>query len=517
MDIETPADLGLPFESWWPWQPDLIRKFDRPGVHVLEAATGTGKSAVAIALAELALLRGQVAYVVVSTHALQDQYLDVFGDSETVLVMKGKQEYACVYNEFTTADQCEFALTDQPPSNCPNYLDCPYYSLRDAAVTGRYIVVMTYAFFLGIRQSENWPAPDLVVFDEAHNAARHVTDHISFDFNRKTFEHYEVEFPWKEEDVLPRIRQVRAAIQTQLGRYKWFGIEGLKGEHLKRLARLERDNTRIGTFLAEYRPDWIADLDVEHGKLSVSPLWANTVAERYLWGNIPQVLFMSATIGDPREFAFELGLPEGGYDYVETPSPFPVEHRQVYFVPWGRMSGNGGEAFNENIDGFVERFDRTIDEYGVKTLVHTNSYAQAEAIYVRSKHQGRMIFPGPEDDKFEAVNALRLADDPGAILIGPVFMEGIDLPGDDCRLVIIAKVPFPDLGDKKTRMRVDARPTWLEHATSVRIVQAAGRAVRSADDWAITIVADAAFWGFLKRARFPAWFKDAIVVKGTST
>jgi Rad3-related DNA helicase len=41
-------------------------------------------------------------------------------------------------------------------------------------------------------------------------------------------------------------------------------------------------------------------------------------------------------------------------------------------------------------------------------------------------------------------------------------------------------------------------------------VQAAGRGVRHAEDWCITMITDANFGQFYRRATFPKWFEDAI-------
>ena len=34
------------------------------------------------------------------------------------------------------------------------------------------------------------------------------------------------------------------------------------------------------------------------------------------------------------------------------------------------------------------------------------------------------------------------------ILVGPTLNTGVDLPGDDCRFIIILKVPYPSMADK---------------------------------------------------------------------
>ena len=512
-DWKTPADLGLPYPAWRTGQDDLIREIDTPGIHVLDLPTGVGKSGIAVGLGELERRRGGIAFIVVGTHALQDQYERTFGSNPNVLIIKGKDEYDCELHKATTAANCEFVLLDRNPRNCRFYDVCEYFRLRDLAVSGKFIVVMTYTFYMGVRSSENWPRPTLVVFDEAHDAAQHATDFVSLDFKYDTFERFGAGIPMEESDVLPCVRRMQFEVKNRLRQYEWFDVSNTAPETLKKINRLRSMDKKIATFLAEYDATWITDLGYD--RVTVSPIWATKIAERVLWGNLARVVFMSATIGDPIEFAFELGLAD--YKFVSRPSPFPKEAREVSLIPWAFMSGDGGKAFANNLEAFVKKFDAALDDLGgiqsgLKVLVHTVSYAQAAMIHGNSKYVFSMILAEREDEKDKLIAEFRRRRD-FAILIGPCFGQGIDLPGDECRVNIIAKVPYPDMGDKKTRARVAERPSWLDHITSIRIVQAAGRGVRSDDDWCITWIVDAQAKSFFNRARFPEWFRESVVQK----
>ena len=90
--------------------------------------------------------------------------------------------------------------------------------------------------------------------------------------------------------------------------------------------------------------------------------------------------------------------------------------------------------------------------------------------------------------------------------------EGIDLPGDLSRWQVICKLPYPYLGDPQIARRRELDPTWYDWRTCLTVVQAYGRSVRSADDFAVTYVLDADFKAFLKRqrGRLPGWFLEAV-------
>ena len=77
-----------------------------------------------------------------------------------------------------------------------------------------------------------------------------------------------------------------------------------------------------------------------------------------------------------------------------------------------------------------------------------------------------------------------------AVLISPSAFEGIDLSDDLSRFQIIVKAPFPSLGDKRMKFILDKYPEIYEIITIQKLVQGAGRSVRSPDDYAKTYILD---------------------------
>lgn len=80
------------------------------------------------------------------------------------------------------------------------------------------------------------------------------------------------------------------------------------------------------------------------------------------------------------------------------------------------------------------------------------------------------------------------------ILVGPTLNTGVDLPGDECRFIIILKVPYPSLGDKLVKEKIKLFPLWYNSSTSNEIIQGIGRGVRYDGDWCVTYILDACFW-----------------------
>jgi Rad3-related DNA helicase len=109
---------------------------------------------------------------------------------------------------------------------------------------------------------------------------------------------------------------------------------------------------------------------------------------------------------------------------------------------------------------------------------------------------------------------LRLhAADPGpTVLISPSMMEGVDLVGDLSRFQVLAKVPYPFLGDEvvKRRMALDQR--WYAYQTARAVMQALGRSIRSADDFAVSYILDSDWGRFYDQhsGMFPDEFKSSV-------
>ena len=82
---------------------------------------------------------------------------------------------------------------------------------------------------------------------------------------------------------------------------------------------------------------------------------------------------------------------------------------------------------------------------------------------------------------------------PDSILIGPTLTEGIDLPDDGCRFIIIMKVPFPYLGDELVKAKISLFPKWYNAETSNNIIQGIGRGNRHMYDWCVTYILDGSF------------------------
>ena len=91
--------------------------------------------------------------------------------------------------------------------------------------------------------------------------------------------------------------------------------------------------------------------------------------------------------------------------------------------------------------------------------------------------------------------------------------EGFDFAYDLARWQVIAKVPFPYLGDRQVAAKKDINQDWYDLQAVMSIIQACGRIVRSDTDHGVTYVLDGDFMPLFEKNSdfFPRWFVDSFI------
>ncbi len=144
-----------------------------------------------------------------------------------------------------------------------------------------------------------------------------------------------------------------------------------------------------------------------------------------------------------------------------------------------------------------------------KGIIHCHSYKVANYLK-RNIRSSRLLIHNSENR--ERMLEKHMRSKKPSVLISPSMTEGVDLKGDLSRFQIICKVPYPYLGDKLVRKKMNKWKWWYPLQTAKTIVQAVGRSVRSNDDTAVTYILDADFEMFYRRnpGMFPQGFKESL-------
>ena len=240
---------------------------------------------------------------------------------------------------------------------------------------------------------------------------------------------------------------------------------------------------------------WATRLAFESGEdieLTTAPLDPGDILRESLWEGCHAAIATSATLcalGTFDSFLEKAGIAPGAA-LTRIPSPFDFPNIATFSVPPMRSDPRDADAHTDEIAAL---------------LPELLALEPSALVLFTSWRQFRLVTDAlPEDVRErcllqdEAAKRQLLADHRAAVDAGEPsylfglasFAEGLDLPGDYCRHVILAKLPFA-VPDNPVD---EALSEWLEAQgrnpffdltvpeTSLRLVQACGRLIRHESD-----------------------------------
>lgn len=265
-------------------------------------------------------------------------------------------------------------------------------------------------------------------------------------------------------------------------------------------SRAEAFNEALRVFCAEDKPEdipvarWIKRVDISDTHefhISASPISIADELRRNLWWRCYGAVVTSATLTALNSFyklSFESGLPPwANYQRVASPFNYPeLAELEVADI----ASEPNHPQFQQDVEHWLEQSVNLAQA----TLVLFSSRAQLETTRdsFLPKWRKALLCQGflPKAEIVRR-HKERINQGEGSVIFGLAsFAEGIDLPGDYVRHVVIVKIPFAVPDDPIQA----ATSEWLENqgknpfmeltlpAASVRMVQAAGRLVRTETD-----------------------------------
>lgn len=241
---------------------------------------------------------------------------------------------------------------------------------------------------------------------------------------------------------------------------------------------------------------WLAMVDAGQGMLDIelnaSPILAANALRQALWSRCYGAVMTSATLtalGNFNRFSMRAGL-ASDTSFEVVPSPFAHGEAGELVVP--KMECDAGDA-QAHTEALIVMLPRLINP-DEGTLVLFASRKQMRAVFDGLPRQWQQrILAQDSLPKHEILSQHRQRVDggEGSIIFGLAsFAEGVDLPGDYCRHVVIAKIPFAVPEDPVE----EALAEWISRNNgnpfmeitvpdaAVRLVQASGRLLRKESD-----------------------------------
>ncbi|WP_067042059.1 helicase C-terminal domain-containing protein [Methanobrevibacter sp. YE315] len=490
---------------------------------VLEAGTGTGKSAIAATLASIC----ESSYILTITKQLQDQYLRDFNNLQ---VVKGRQNFNCLKYKnalvpkpcsegkcITEGHDCRYSLKNRT-NEITKDNTCPYYYQKYLALNARSVISNYPYLFLELNYVKDFQKRDLLICDEAHNLESMLMDQLTLEFSKEDLKEY-LDFDLTEEMIeelnlqnyshwMRFIDKIQNEYTEELDK-----LESLQNEELaEKIAFIKHqinDCKRFTDHMVIDPKTWIFDFDDSSEIAQFKPLKVNSYAKDTLFKYADVVLFMSATILDCNLFAEWLGISHDEIYQIRRKSPFDIQRNQIFAHEGYNLSRN---FISANAPKTIGPIDEILEKHkNEKGIIHTVSSKCMN--YLIDKLDNSRLIGHDSKNRAEQLETFIKSEEP-LVLVSPSMGEGVDLPDDLCRFQIMYKIPYPDWGDKQVNQRTVIDPEWYDYKTCLNMVQTHGRGMRDENDYCRTYVIDSRFKSYIRTNpanRFlPDTFKEAI-------
>lgn len=491
----------------------VLRAFKRgEKVVVLDAPTGSGKTLIGETVRRMMTAR---ALYTCSSLSLQDQFV---ADFPRAAVIKGRRNYPTerfpdLWPDQVSCDDCTWTRKKPRCEYCSEKRGkCPYEVAKYAAMTNDLAVLNSSYLLSELNGPGAFKGRALVIADECDTLEQTVMGHVSVEIGRRRMQKYGWSAPkvTVEKDWLRWVQEAREDVWERLTGMEDDESDAADKER-KYLNPLWDRLTKIVQDMGVEGSPWVYTGDKD--EVAFKPARVTGFGEELIWKWGERWLLMSATVISAGDLLWSLGW-KGSYESLSLPSTFPVKNRPVVVWPLSNMGRKTQDAEIDKLLAGVCQIGR--ERASDRILIHTVSYALTAKVVeaIRQDQPARRVFTYTSSGgRAAAIELYRRY--PGSILVAPSLDRGVDLPGDLCRVQIVVKVPYPNLGDKVINARFHTGQegrTWYTIQTIRSLVQMTGRGVRSEEDFATTYILDSQFNDLWMRSSrlFPSWWRDAL-------
>ena len=431
-------------------------------------------------------------------------------------------------------------------NGCSYYDRCYVTRMKREAEAARILVVNHHLFFAdlalrGAHEGGALPGYDAVIFDEAHQIEDVATDFFGTRVSTSRIETFcrdaerSLIAAGAADEARRAVGDARGAAERffsglggrsgEIGRQSldpgawtdaetadWHALDAALeaiekiaetrgGESLdvvRRRARAARDDLARVVDGPGRRVTWV-EATSRAISIGASPIDVAEVLKTRLFETLPAAVLTSATMQTGTGFSFlraRVGLDDdvGPVDELSLPSPFDYAENALLYVP--RDLPEVSDA------GFIpaagERVADLVRASGGGAFVLCTSNRVMRGLHAELGRRGvRPLMLQGEAPKSSLLGRFRSTN--GAVLVATMsFWEGVDVPGDALRLVIIDKTPFPVPTDPLVAARSAALDEAGENAftgyhvptAAIALKQGFGRLIRTASDRGVVAILD---------------------------
>lgn len=278
-------------------------------------------------------------------------------------------------------------------------------------------------------------------------------------------------------------------------------VKGLEGrdeavDHTVQRVVEIRDN--LAALVTETATGFVGWLDRRRRStiLGRSPIDVSQILRERVFFTVPSVVLTSATLSTGGDFRFLKSRVGIDFDVREitVPSPFHYETQACLYVPDEIADPRDPRFVKQAADEAAALIELT---HG-GALVLCTSYRHMTAVYnlLSGRVPGELAMQGSAPKQHLLKQFAKQTDSTLVATAG--FWQGVDLPGDVLRLVIMDKLPFSSPGDPLEAARIasltaQGKRPFIDYqvpAAALLLKQGFGRLIRTEQDTGIVAVLD---------------------------
>jgi len=531
-------------------------------MYFLEAPTGSGKSLIAMIASAVLEDEGRQGYILTSEVTLQKQYeKDLLYYKLGWGTIYGGDNYSCAVNgqPFFLGDCRLRDISYEQAEALPCFSECGYLTNRKRAIQSG-VSLLNYSYGLIQRnyvannmqeqgRGEPFTKRDFVFCDEAHRVTDIVQGHFSPRFNYQgiskiknliTFQRQKgLSYPQYPEGELEELLELfidendNDTLLAGLKRmYSLLTQSAQANKAMKDIVKVRFDKwqdiprewqtamnnagfcsdslCKVEDFLEIIKQTGVSAMvkTSSNEEATFNCLEESYMMNRHFHSKFGFKIFMSATMGNPKHFLKTIGAAGGRYNRLK--STFDYTESPIYLYQGRRM---GQRDIEKNTPWMIREVEKILKIHANDSgIIHSGSYHLAKTLHSQLPLELRkrvMLYDGTAG-KITALSTF--AREKNMVLMGPSLLEGLDLKGDTSRFQIFIKVPYPSLGNKFVKKKMDTQPEWYRWKAAISILQGVGRSIRENGDWAKTYILDSCFYDLLKEdLSFPEEIRQRIV------
>lgn len=503
---------------------------------ILEMGTGGGKSPVAITISKYLAKHMKVedsyekgCWLLTTQKILQDQYIKDFGPPKgNCRSVKSASNYKCDFFKKNKCSESLHLLKEADPDSkfykkC--YYTCKYKDQKRFFLSSDQGVT-NFPYFLTETSYVGKITPrQLLVVDECHTIEDELSKFIEIVISERfssailktdmpEIRSQKEAYKWVKETYMPALTAKVAEVEAYLLEVQ--KEEGEDSEKTRKTSshkeKLSKHVSKIQQFISVYtKENWVFNLipswNGSGKKLEFKSIDVGEYAHEHLFKFGNKVLLLSATVLNKEAFCESIGVSPEDAAFISIDSPFPKENTPTFFIPAGDM---GRGKIDQTLPNMAEIIKALIDEHkNEKGIIHTRTFKIAN--YLKDNIKTSRFLTHDSENREEILKKHMTSKKP-TILLSPSSTEGLDLKDELSRFQIICKLHWPYLGDELIKRRMDKYNYWYPYQAVKSLIQAKGRSIRTADDYAVTYILDDAFERLFSQniSLFPSYFKESL-------